>query len=123
MELLAVAWGNLADSDDLRARAQLWLRQAGYAPKPVEINSHSLMFAAGFVPLLHLDDHPEDDRFAMKLQISLPSTVETFVHEQLPGSERVEICHNGKQVVVHRGWTPIADGCVPGEGDRVIPLD
>jgi hypothetical protein len=26
-------------------------------------------------------------------------------------------------VVVHRGWTPVADGCRPGEGDRVVPFD
>jgi len=25
--------------------------------------------------------------------------------------------------VVHRGWEPIADGCVPGPNDRVIALD
>ncbi|WP_076592223.1 DUF2145 domain-containing protein [Herminiimonas arsenitoxidans] len=123
MEILAAAWGNLPDGDDLRERAQLWLRQAGYAPEPVAVNSHWLMFASSFVPLLHLDDHPEDDRYAMKLKISLPATVETFVQEKFPTSERVEICHDGKRVVVHRGWSPIADGCIPGEGDRIIDLD
>ncbi|MES2027253.1 MAG: DUF2145 domain-containing protein [Pseudomonadota bacterium] len=123
MEILAAAWGDLADGDDLRERAQLWLRQAGYAPEPVAVNSHWLMFASSFVPLLHLDDHPEDDRYAMKLKISLPATVETFVQEKFPASERVEICHDGKRVVVHHGWSPIADGCIPGEGDRVVYLD
>lgn len=123
METLAAGWGQLADGPDLRERAQLWLQHAHYAPEPTPVNSHWLMFASGFVPLLHLDDHPDEDRYALKLKISLPSTVESFVHEQYPGSERVEICHDGKQVVVHRGWTPIADGCVPGDGDRVVPLD
>ncbi|MEM4990116.1 DUF2145 domain-containing protein [Collimonas sp. H4R21] len=123
MEMLAAAWGGLADGDDLRGRAQHWLQQANYAPEPVGVGSHALMFAATFVPLLHLDDHPEDDLFAMKLKVSLPSTVETFVRERLPGSERIEICHDGRQIVVHRGWTPVADGCRPGEGDRVFPLD
>ncbi len=123
MEILAAAWGGLPDGEDLRARAQRWLRQAGYAPEPVLINSHWLMFASSFVPLLHLDDHPEDDRFSMKLKISLPATVETFAQEKLPTSERVEICHDGKRVVVHHGWSPIADGCIPGEGDRVVYLD
>jgi hypothetical protein len=123
MEMLAAAWGGLADGDDLRGRAQHWLQQANYAPEPVDVGSHALMFAATFVPLLHLDDHPEDDLFAMKLKVSLPSTVETFVRERLPGSERIEICHDGRQIVVHRGWTPVADGCRPGEGDRVFPLD
>ncbi|MFC7288303.1 DUF2145 domain-containing protein [Herminiimonas glaciei] len=123
METMAAGWGHLDDGADLRKRAQLWLQQAHYAPEPTPVNSHWLMFASSFVPLLHLDDHPAEDRYALKLKISLPSTVETFVHEQYPSSERVEICHDGKQVVVHRGWTPIADGCVPGEGDRVVPLD
>jgi hypothetical protein len=81
------------------------------------------MFASAFIPFLHLDDHPEDDRYAMKLRVSLPETVETFVHERLPGTERIEMCHDGRQIVVHRGWAPIADGCRPGEGDRVLRLD
>jgi hypothetical protein len=123
VEMLAAAWGDLADGDDLRGRAQHWLQQANYAPEPVDVGSHALMFASTFVPLLHLDDHPEDDFFAMKLKVSLPSTVETFVRERLPGSERIEVCHDGRQIVVHRGWTPVADGCRPGEGDRVFPLD
>jgi len=122
MELLAAAWGNLADSDDLRERAQNWLRQAPYAPEPVDVGSHALIFASNFVPILHLDDHPEEDRYALKLRVSLPSTVEAFVREQLPESERIELCHDGRQVVVHRGWTPIADGCRPGDGDRVTSL-
>lgn len=123
IELLATAWGGLADGDDLRERAQSWLRAAGYMPKPVEVNSRWLMFASGFVPLIHLDDHPESDRLAMKLRISLPTSIEDFIQARFPGSERMEICHNSKRVVVHRGWSPIADGCVAGEGDRVVYLD
>ena len=123
MELLAMAWGDLADGDELRARAQDWLRGADYAPAPVAVGSRLLMLGAAFIPFLHLDDHPQADRDAMQLQVSLPSTVEAFVHARLPGSERVELCHDGRQVVVHRGWTPIAEGCKPADGDRVIPLD
>jgi hypothetical protein len=40
----------------------------------------------------------------------------------VPGAERIELCHDAKQVVIRRGWTPIADGCVPAAGDRVIAL-
>ena len=65
-EMLAVAWGDLADGDDLRGRAQGWLREAHYAPEPVDVGSHALMFASMFVPFLYLDDHPEEDQFAMK---------------------------------------------------------
>lgn len=122
-ELMAAAWGELGDGDDLRSRAQDWLRQAPYAPEPVQVRSRWLMWAAPFVPFVHLDDHPGAERSARQLSISLPSTLEAFAYQRLPGSERVELCHNGRQVVVHRGWTPIAEGCVAGEGDRVIPLD
>ena len=52
----------------------------------------------------------------------LPSTIEDFVRARFPQSERVELCHDDKQVVIHRGWTPIAEGCKPGDGDRVISL-
>jgi hypothetical protein len=122
-ELLAAAWGELADGDDLRARAQDWLRTAAYAPEPVPISSRWLMFGALFVPLIHLDDHPKVDVATLRMQTSLPASLESFVHARLPASERVEICHDGKQVVVHKGWSPVADGCVPGPGDRVIPFD
>jgi len=123
MELLAVAWGALPDGDDLRERAQQWLRAVPYRPTPVDVGSHALVFASNFVPLLHLDDHPQEDVYALKLRVSLPSTMEAFVREQRPGSERVELCHDGRQVVVHRGWEPVSEGCRPSEGDRVVRLD
>ncbi|MGV7207252.1 DUF2145 domain-containing protein [Oxalobacteraceae bacterium A2-2] len=123
IELLASAWGGLDDGDGLRERAQAWLRGAGYDPEPVEVGSRWLMLAAYFVPLLHLDDHPAEDRQAMRLRVSLPPAIEQFTRQRLPASSRVEICHNARQVVVHQGWDAVADGCLPGEGDRVIPLD
>ncbi|SFM61753.1 hypothetical protein SAMN02982985_04725 [Rugamonas rubra] len=122
MEMLAAGWGELADGDDLRERAQRWLRAERYMPEPVDVGSRLLMLATHFVPLLHLDDHPDDDRNAMRLQVSLPSTIETFVRARYPASERVELCHDEQQIVVHRGWTPVAEGCKPGEGDRVVSL-
>jgi hypothetical protein len=122
-EMIAAGWGGLADGDDLRARAQGWLRESRYAPDPVAVGSRLLMFAASFIPFVHLDDHPDADRDAMLLQVSLPSSLEGFVRERIAGSERVEVCHDERQVVVHRGWTPIADGCVPAEGDRVVVLE
>ncbi len=122
MEMLAAGWGALADGDDLRARAQHWLREAGYAPEPVNVDSRFLMLATYFVPLLQLDDHPYDDRREMRLQVSLPSTIETFVRARYPASERVELCHDDERIVVRRGWTALAEGCKPGEGDRVVSL-
>ena len=123
MELLASAWGGLDDGDDLRARAQAWLVDRRYAPSTIEVGSHWLMFAAAFVPWLHMDDHPEDDRYGLHFRISMPASIEAFVHQRVPGAERIELCHDERQVVVRRGWTPIAEGCKPGDGDRVIALD
>lgn len=122
MEMLAAGWGALAEGDDIRARAQAWLEQAAYAPQPVEVGSRWLMLAAHFVPLLHLDDHPPEAREAMRLQVSLPQTVEQFVQQRYPASSRVELCHDEHQIVLHRGWSSVAAGCVAGPDDRVIPL-
>ena len=122
MELIATAWGHLGDGEDLRERAQHWLRDSNYTPQPVVVPSHWMMAAAAFVPLVHLDDHPPEDRAALRLQISLPAAVENFVREHVPDSQRLEICHDGRRVVVHRGWSPIAAGCTPGDGDRVVNL-
>jgi hypothetical protein len=89
----------------------------------VEVNSRALMFAAGFVPWLRTDDHPSEDLHAMRFRTSLPASIEAFVREHVPGAERIELCHDARHVVIRRGWTPIADGCVPDAGDRVIALD
>lgn len=123
-EMLAAGWGDLPDGDNLREQAQDWLRQARYTPAPVLVPSWWLMQAGRFVPLLHLDDHPDHDRAARQLVISLPASVENFVRRRFAASERVELCHDGDRIVVRHGWTPIADGCVPdaGQGDRVVSL-
>ncbi|QKY03325.1 DUF2145 domain-containing protein [Janthinobacterium lividum] len=123
VELLASAWGELAAGSDLRARAQDWLRAAPYAPAPVDVGARWLMLGSIFVPLVHMDDHPPEAIGTMQLETSLPASLEAFARQRLPASERVEICHDGKRVVVHRGWEPIADGCVPSANDRVIALD
>lgn len=122
IEMLAAGWGDLADGDDVRTRAQDWLRAARYTPAPVPVHSWWLMQAAHFVPLLQLDDHPAHDRAARELVVSLPAAVEQFVRARFPASERVELCHDGSRIVIRHGWTPIADGCVPAEGDRVVSL-
>jgi hypothetical protein len=122
-ELMAVAWGALPDGDDLRARAQAWLREANYQPTTVQVGSHVRMAAAGFVPWLHFDDHPEDDRYALRFRISMPDAIEAFVRQRAPAAERIEICQRGTRVVVRRGGAPMGAGCEAGVGDDVIGLD
>jgi hypothetical protein len=120
-ELLALAWGDAVAPQ--REAAQQWLSERGYAPQPVAVGSRALMFAAGFVPWLRRDDHPEDDLTALQFRTSLPTSIEAFVRAQWPDAQRIELCHDSQRVVVRRGWTSIADGCVAAEGDRVIALD
>jgi hypothetical protein len=123
METLAAAWGGLADGPDLRAQAQAWLVDHHYDPPAVDVGSHLLMFAGTFIPWIRYDDHPEDDRYALRFRTSLPAAIEAFVRVREPRAQRIELCHDGARVVIHRGWDDVADGCVPGAGDRVIALD
>ena len=78
-----------------------------------------LSLGIAVVPWLHRDDHPPEDLHAARLRISMPTALEAFVREQVPGAQRVEFCHNERQMVVRRGWEPIAEGCEAGPGDTV----
>ena len=123
IELLAAAWGHLDDDAGApRAQAQRWLADQGYEPSRVEIGNRTLTWAAAFVPWLHTDDHPSGDIDQMAYRISMPASIEGFVHATVPGASRVEFCHTERRVVVHRGWEPIGEGCVPGPQDSVIEL-
>lgn len=123
IELLASAWGALADAPELRERAQRWLVEQGYVPQAIELGSPLLMLGAAFIPWIHLDDHPQDDLSALRFRTSLPASIEAFVRARVPGAQRIELCHDERQVVIRRGWAPLADGCLPGPGDRVVAFD
>ena len=128
MELLGSAWGGLALADmgegapAARRQAQQWLRENGYAPMVVSVFP-PLAWASAFVPWLHGEDHPREDRLAGIYRVSMPDAIEAFVHNRAPAATRVELCHSGRRVVIHRGWSAIPDGCVPGDGDEVLTLD
>jgi len=123
VEMLAAAWSDLPDGDTLRVHAQAWLADRRYEPATVDVGSHWLMLAGRLVPWLHYDDHPEADRAALRVRTSLPVSIEAFVREQVPGAQRIELCHDERQVVIRRGWEPLGAGCVPGPDDRVVALD
>lgn len=123
-ELLAAAWAPLPDSPALRSEAQAWLQQAGYNPQPVAIDSHLTKLVGSLLPLVHLDDHPEDVQLGMAFQFSLPGDIEAFVRQHAPGARRIEFCHDTKRVVVREGWQPLGTQCAPDAslGDRVLPF-
>jgi hypothetical protein len=122
-ELLGVAWGGLADGADVRARAQRWLREAGYAPTRFESRNPLMIAAVAALPHLHVDDHPAEELAAGRLGVSMPAAIEAFVRERVPGARRIELCHGDGRIVVREGWEPIAEGCVPRNGDRVVSLE
>ena len=126
MELLADAWGASAPDArtdaDARARSQAWLRAQGYLPTVFTASAHPMMWLPAFVPWLHNDDHPAEEIAHNRYNVSMPASIETFVQAKVPGASRVEICHAGRHVVVHRGWDDVAEGCVAGVGDQVLEL-
>jgi hypothetical protein len=121
-ELMASAWGGAAGEGNARKEAQAWLRANGYVPGPVKVPSHFTMFAGQFVPLVHVDDHPVEDLHALSLQVSVPASIEAFVQRRAPETQRVEICHDERRIVVRRGWTPLGASCEPQPGDEVIAI-
>jgi len=128
IEMLATAWGRLGGTeggayDDLRARAQRWLQDQGYRPSVFELGFGPLMWLGKLIPWLHDDDHPRADLEQRRFRVSMPASIEAFVRATVPGAVRIEFCHAGGRVVVHRGWDAVAEGCLPGAEDSVITLE
>jgi hypothetical protein len=125
MEMIAAAWGGLETAvagEDVRARAQRWLTERSYRPSEFDVGI-ALMWVSAFVPWLHHDDHPPEDLERAVYRVSMPASIEAFVKATVPGARRLEFCHAGHRVVVHRGWDPVTEGCQPGEHDTVIALE
>ena len=130
MEMLAAAWGSFGglgsegqDRGQDRARAQTWLQSRGYEPSVLHVGWAPLMWLGALIAYVHSDDHPLADYRQSLYRVSMPASIQTFVQHTVAGVTRIEFCHTSKQVVVHRGWDAIAEGCVAGADDRVISLD
>ncbi|MFC3624900.1 DUF2145 domain-containing protein [Vogesella amnigena] len=122
LELLASAWGRPPADAPPRAAAQQWLQTQRYQPSQVDVKYGFMVWAAWLVPLLHNSDHPAANLSARQYQVSLPAAIEQFVRQQWPDSQRLELCARGRQLVIHRGWDNIAEGCVPAAQDEVRQL-
>ncbi len=116
-ELLAGAWGGA----EARAPAQAWLKSQGFEPTLFEVGA--LMTLVPFVPWVHADDHPIEDRDAARFRVAMPESIEAFVRQRVPEAQRIEICHDERQLVLRRGWRPIEAPCRSEAGDQVLPLD
>lgn len=121
-ELMGFAWAPPDGEAPSRALAQRQLKALGYDPAPVVVPSHAVMFAAQFVPLVHSDDHPIDDLYAMRLRVSTPAALEALVHRLVPDARRIEFCASGSTIVVRRGWDALPADCRAGDGDEVLPF-
>lgn len=119
-EALALAWGP-PDGAGTRASAQRWLHGAGYRPHAFTL-SPLWMWAGLVVPWVHHADHPPQDVAGGVYRVSMPDAIEAFVHERVPGAQRIELCHDDGRVVVRRGWAPIGTDCLPTGDDRVVAL-
>jgi hypothetical protein len=126
-ELLAATLGDLGEGADneLRPQAQAWLKAQGYRPASFEIGFKPLLWGAvAFIPWVHNDDHPAEDLAAARYRVSMPASIEAFVKDRMAAAQRIEFCHNGKHVLVRRGWGPgLAEGCVAEPQDTVMTLD
>jgi hypothetical protein len=121
-ELLAQAWGGLpADAPGARAQAQQWLQQQGYQPTRMQVRNPLVTLAGMVMPWLHTDDHPASAVQAQQFDVSMPASIEAFVRLQVPGAQRIALCHDTQKMVVRQGWAPFDGGCNSAPGDRVLP--
>nr|WP_295768882.1 DUF2145 domain-containing protein [Rhodoferax sp.] len=121
-ELMATAWGALAPGDSARGQAQDWLQAQSYEPSRFNLGWGPVAWLAGLLPWLHTDDHPQENIVDARFRVSMPASIEGFVHQRLPEATRIELCYTPQHIVVHRGWDAITPGCKPGADDAVMAL-
>lgn len=121
MEMLAFAWGHLDVDHAFRQAAQQWLRDSDYRPTDIRVEQPYLMWLSHVIPLIHNADHPPANLADNLYQVSMPAAIEDFIQRRDPRSSRIELCMRGGVIVVHHGWSPIADDCSAGPGDQTLP--
>jgi hypothetical protein len=77
------------------------------------------MLAGRFVPWLHFDDQPPAQLQALRLQTSLPRSLEAFVQQRWPGTPRLEFCQTAAHWLRHEGASELDPACQPGVADPV----
>lgn len=125
LEMLTAVWADLFETStgDLRERAQRWLAASNYQPSRFIVANPFLMLLGQFVPWLHDRDHPRRQLLDGHYLVTTPESIEAIVQRLDSEARRIELCLNDRQMVVHHGWDPIADGCNAAPADRVIEFD
>jgi hypothetical protein len=106
-----------------RGQAQAWLQAQQYEPSQIQLHFTPILWLSQLSPWLHGDDHPNSDWEHTRFSLSLPESLEAFVHQQWPTAQRVELCHRADRMVVHPGWSPLSADCQAGPGDTLIHLN
>ncbi len=104
IELLASAWNKNRNHQPERVSAQQWLQAENYQPTVIDVGWIPLMWVSSLVPWLHADDHPDTDWNAAVYRVSMPQSIEAFIHARHPQASRVEICYTDTRIHIHRGW-------------------
>lgn len=84
LEVLADAMSEVPQVD--RAAEQAWLKQAGYKPSMLQIPALQRLGGRMFRANVAFDDHPGNDRWQGKIEVSTVESVTDFVRQRDPGS-------------------------------------
>ncbi len=114
--------GTGAEALPPRLQAQAWLQSQAYAPTVFDVG-WPLMWVSTLIPWLHQSDHPQADLQARQYRVSMPASIEAFVQQQWPQTQRIEFCQTEAHVLVRRGFSSLPDDCQAAEGDTVISLN
>jgi hypothetical protein len=123
-EMLGFAWKSPAAVDlaeSPRQQAQTWLKSENYQPTDIPVQRW-MIWLSPFAPRMHRDDHPAEDLARRVLRVSMPGSLEQFVHAQVPGASRVEFCMKDGKVITRHGWALLPADCHAETGDQVEAL-
>ena len=74
-----------------RAQAQAWLKTAGFAPITLQISTLTRLGGRVTRANIAFDDHPNERRFASKIDTITVDALVNFLQHREPASERLEI--------------------------------
>lgn len=94
-----------------------------YDPTRFAATNQFLWIAGQFLSWLRNGDHPARDIEQMTYRVSMSASIESFVRQQRPTTQRIEFCHTDRHIVSRHGWQPVAAGCEPRRGDSVVSVD
>ena len=118
VEMLAAGLGGARN----RQAAQHWLRGQGYEGTTLQLPWVGWRWAMALLPHMGLQHHPPQNLQALRLEVSMPASIERFVQKRWPQAQRMEWCLRGREVVVRRSWVELDEACNAQADDEVRPL-